>query len=294
VLVFPGGQRGGRVAVDKVRAEPPRLLIGPPGQFRSADAARESEVVPDPGARPGLAAERFQLQQHGGQALRGRVHRGGQAGGPGSHDDQVIGRTGRAHVDSERLGDLGVARIHEHDAVEQRHHRPGGPVDAQPRERLAAFGGVAAVETERNAVAGQDVADLVGPDRWLFPDHGYRLEPPAPLAPPFLERLGDSPVELLVGGPGGPGHVELHLPQCQRRQDRPGRCQVIPCDQQPAPRRGRDVPHPRQELGPRHPRHPAVGQDQRHSHALRPELGQPGQRRLRGRSGHDPVVHAVA
>jgi len=131
----------------------------------------------------------------------------------------------------------------------------------------------------------------VNPGRRLRPDHGNRRELPALLAPPLRERLGDGPVELLIRRPHGLGQVEVDLPQRRRLHD--GR-RVAPGDQQHPPGGGIQLTHPREELRAGPGRHPLVSQDQRHIGAFAPELLQPGQRLLRRRAGHDPVIRPVS
>jgi len=150
-----------------------------------------------------------------------------------------------------------------------------------------------AIKTGTAAVTGQQVADLVNPGRRLRPDHGNRGELAALLAPPLLERLGDSPVELLIRRPHGLGQVEVDLPQRRRLDDgRHGRL-VAPVDQQAAPGGGMQLTHPREELRAGPAWHPLVSQDQRHVRTLNLKLLQPGQRLLRRRAGHDPVMRPV-
>ena len=187
---FVGCQPRGRVAVDEVRAEPPCLLVGPPGQFHAADPAREPQIVPDPRAGPSLAAERLRLHQRGGKPFRGSIHRGGQTRRPSAHDGHIVGMRGGPHVEAERLGHLGVARIHQDDAVVQRHHRPGRLGHTQPLQHLAAFVGVTGVEAERHAGAVQNVADLVG--TWLRADSPSPITVTASNRPPCSRHHSSS------------------------------------------------------------------------------------------------------
>jgi hypothetical protein len=54
------------------------------------------------------------------------------------------------------------------------------------------------VESERDAVAGEQILDLVRPGMKVLADNGDRLVPSAPLAPPLRQRLCHGEVELLV------------------------------------------------------------------------------------------------
>jgi class 3 adenylate cyclase len=60
--------RGG-LGEDEVRPEQPGLLEGPVGEVVTADPAGKAEVVPDPGAGSGLAAEHLRLDHQRVQAL---------------------------------------------------------------------------------------------------------------------------------------------------------------------------------------------------------------------------------
>jgi hypothetical protein len=123
----------------------------------------------------------------------------------------------------------------------------------------------------------------VNPGRRLRPDHGNGRELAALLAPPFRERLSDSPVELLIRRPHGLRQVEVDLPQSRRLDDgRYGRL-VAPGDQQAAPGGGMQLTHPCEELRAGPIWHPLISQDQRHVGALNLKLFQPGQRLLRRR-----------
>jgi len=270
------------------------LLEGAPSQFCPADPAREPEVVPDPRAGPGLAAERLPLQHRGARPLRRPVHGRGQARRAGAHDHHVIGQPGRPDCVSQRFGHLGVGRVHEHSAGVERHHRPGGPGHAQLLKHGPALLGVAAQEAERDVVTAQQVADLVDPGGRILPDHRDRLKTPAQLPPPLLKGLGDGTVELLIRCPGWLRQMELDLPQCGRIIHWGHGGQVPPRDQQP-PAGGRvQVPHLRQELRARLSSHPLVGQDQRHAGTLGPQLGQPDQC-LPGRGArHHEVMRPVS
>ena len=68
-----------------------RLQTGTLGEVDAGDALREPEVVLDARARPGLTAGYLALDDTGVQALGGGVHRGGQPGGAGAHDHEVVG-----------------------------------------------------------------------------------------------------------------------------------------------------------------------------------------------------------
>src|SRR5580692_8989153 len=68
---------------------------------------------------------------------------------------------------------------------------------------------------------------------------------------------------------------------------------VAPGDQQAAPGGRMQLTHPREELHTGPAWHPLISKDQRHVGALNLKLFQPGQRLLRRRAGHDPVIRPV-
>ena len=63
----------------EVGAEHPGLLVRALRELGPADPAREAEVVADPRARPGLAADRLALDHERVEALGRGVHRGRRA-----------------------------------------------------------------------------------------------------------------------------------------------------------------------------------------------------------------------
>ena len=71
-------------------AEAQRLLVGPAGQLRAADALREAGVVLDPRASARLAAGGYAFENDGAQPLRGGVDRSGEPSGPRADDDDVV------------------------------------------------------------------------------------------------------------------------------------------------------------------------------------------------------------
>src|SRR6266568_3563095 len=66
------------------------LPARPLGELRPGHAVGEAEVVLDPGALPGLAADRLALDQHRVQALGRAVDGRAQPGRSAADDDQVV------------------------------------------------------------------------------------------------------------------------------------------------------------------------------------------------------------
>ena len=62
------------------------LNDGPPGQIAATEPGGKSEIVLDARTHTRLAAGRFPLNYHGMQTFGGAINRGGQTGGPTSHD----------------------------------------------------------------------------------------------------------------------------------------------------------------------------------------------------------------
>ena len=76
---------------DDLGAEPHCLLARPCSEIVARDAARKAEVVLDARRRAGLAARRLALDQQRAQALRGAVHRRGEARRATADDHEVVG-----------------------------------------------------------------------------------------------------------------------------------------------------------------------------------------------------------
>ena len=121
----------------KFGSEHPRLVVGPPGEPPTADAAREAEVVADQGARGGLAADAALVDHQRAEALGGPVHGRRQARRPGADDDDVevhrLGVDGRSGGD----GDLGVGRVLQDRAVGEHDDRQRRAPSWPPRRAHA-------------------------------------------------------------------------------------------------------------------------------------------------------------
>src|SRR6266508_708025 len=126
-------ERGRGLGEDEVRSEQPGLLEGPVGEVVTADPSGKAEVVPDPGAGPGLPAEHLRLDDQRAEPLGRGVDGGCQAGRASADDDQVADphrRLGRA---AEQLHQLGVGRLDEQDPLGARVQFAGASQEVHPR-----------------------------------------------------------------------------------------------------------------------------------------------------------------
>src|SRR5689334_8281033 len=71
-------------------AEARRLCARPLGELGAADTTREAEIVLDPRAGAGLAAQGRALHQHGPQPFRGGIQRRAQPSGATAEDGDVV------------------------------------------------------------------------------------------------------------------------------------------------------------------------------------------------------------
>src|SRR5215216_7069077 len=121
-------QRGGLAGEAERSSEQPRLLVRLPGQLRPAYSPRETEVVADQGTGAHLPAEGLPFYDHRAKPLGGAIDRRSQAGGSRPDDHEVEVAHIRQGVQSkrgdqlERVNDLGIVRIDEHQPVEHDHN----------------------------------------------------------------------------------------------------------------------------------------------------------------------------
>src|SRR5262249_22448916 len=93
------------------------------GEVRTAQALRESQIVLDCSALPGLAAGRFTLDHHRAQALRRRIDRGSQAGRARADYAHVVEPLPGARPQPKRPGELQRRRRPERVAIGDEHER---------------------------------------------------------------------------------------------------------------------------------------------------------------------------
>ena len=126
----PPAARSPRTGAVRCGAELLRLHDGALGEVAAGDAGREAEVVLDPRAGPGLAADRDHLDAQRPQSLRRSVHRGREPGRTAADHDQVEAALGNAaERQPEVLGQVAGGRPAQ--------HRPGGDHDRQFDRRNA-------------------------------------------------------------------------------------------------------------------------------------------------------------
>src|SRR6202022_2563421 len=87
-----------------------RLLAGALGEFRTADALREPQIILDFRTAAGLSANGIALDQNGLQAFRGGVDGRAEPGRPGAVDRQIVFLTRGAPEPSQFFGNLANRR----------------------------------------------------------------------------------------------------------------------------------------------------------------------------------------
>ncbi len=85
-------------------AELERLVTSPRCQLAAADAVRETEVVLDPRARPGLAARGAGVDDERGESFRGAVHGRREPRRARAHDGEVVLRKRRPSDEAQHPG----------------------------------------------------------------------------------------------------------------------------------------------------------------------------------------------
>ena len=271
-------------------SEEPRLLVGPLGELRSADSAREAEVVPDERTCAGLPADHVPLDDQGPQPLRSRVNRRREPGGPAADHRHVTGQLVRVLTDG--VHDLRVRRVGEHRSVEQEDGRQRREFDAVLLAESLGHRGRGVVEPVGNPVAIEQLADLIRARGKLITDDVDQLHS-RPVDPrPFRQELAHQRIQMDFGGRPGLVEVIVQLAQRAALQDG-GRGRVVtPGDEQRALRHGLDGADPPEEFVARHLGHPLIRDDQGNFLAVLLDLGDGVQSGGRGEVGHDAVVPA--
>src|SRR6185437_4225896 len=114
-------------------------------------------------------------------------------------------------------------------------------------ERLTAFG-VDQVETERNRVAAEKVADLVRPGRPLLADNPHGLERREVRPGPLFKELGDGAVEGFVWHGRWPGEISINVIYGEGIDDHFRACLDSPADEQDALDCRIELPDAREQL----------------------------------------------
>ena len=275
---------------EQLGAEAARLHRGAVGEVRAAQAPGEPEVVLDAAGLPGLAAGRLALDHHGAQALGGAVDGGGEPSRAAADDDQVVVLGGGLARDAQALGQLEDRGALEHRAVLEQRHRQPAVVDAGHLQQLAALAVALDVHPpRRDAVAGQEVAQLVRLAREAVPDQAHAPGLQRGAAGPRRQQVLDDRVEVLLRRVPGLEQVvvERHLVDGLDRG-----LGVGVGGQQHALGARHDLTRLHEELGARQARHALIGHQQRHLVAAHHEVAQDVQALLPGARAQDPVALA--
>ena len=152
-----------------------------------------SELVP---AWPPIASRSIDERA---QALRGGIDRGGETARAGADDREIARRARRARgspsasASSALVGSWSTRPSNVSTAGKR------GSIDAELLDELAAGLGLRVVEPVRDAVAFEEIAQLVAARRGILADHAHELEPRRVAARPFREELADDRIEVDLG-----------------------------------------------------------------------------------------------
>ena len=162
------------------------------GQLAAGQAGGEAEIVLDAHAAARLASRRGLLQHHGPQPFGRPVDRGRQTRRAGAHHDQVVHRLLQRLADADRVGQLPVRRVAQHQPVSAGDHRRVRLGHAELLEQPVHLRvGLHVHPGEQHAVLGQEVADPKGVRGVARADHPQAGEVGrlAQELPPGDERL---------------------------------------------------------------------------------------------------------
>ncbi len=104
------------------------------------EALGEAEVVFDARAGAGLAADGFGFDDEGAQAFGGAVDSGGETGGAGADDDDVVGLFAGLGAEADARGELGGAGLDHGGAVAEEDDGELGVVEALFFEQVGCLG----------------------------------------------------------------------------------------------------------------------------------------------------------
>ena len=241
-------------------------------EVRAGQPLGEAEVVLDGRALPGLAAGCVPLDDHRLEPLGRGVHGGGETGGAGTDDAEVVERPLRPGAQPERIGQLDRGGGPERDTVGQRHH--GQVVDARLRQveetgRLLAL--VHLQPAVGDVVVGEEGLDVVGALRPPVPDDPHLGLAVGVGVGPVAQQLVEHRVEPVLGRVPRLHQVVVEGDVVDRAD---GDVRVGVRRQQHQLGVGRLLPHLPQHLDARHPGHPLVGDDRGDGSVLEDEVGQ--------------------
>jgi hypothetical protein len=281
------------VREQEVGSEHPRLLVRALCELGAAQAAREAEVVPDPGAPPRLPADRARLDDEGLEPFGRRIHGRREPGRSRPHHDHVeLGLLElRRHAVSV-AGELRVRRVVENRSVQDDDDRVARARSPGLVEEAPPLGRAVREERVRDAAPGEEIADLVRAGRGRVADDGD-LTPCRGIAPtPLEQQLRDEPVQVFVGRRPRLEDVVVDPASCHGLANRLRRLLVRPLtprDQKPALRAGVELADPLEQVRAR-----LVGEHERDVHAVSAQRLEPRDPGSWRRLTQDLVVAVVA
>ena len=170
------------------------------GQVGPGEALGEAEIVLDRCALGGLPARGVALDDHGLQALGGGVDRGGQTGGTGAHDAQVVELPFGPGVQPQGVGQLDGGRSAQRDPVGQGHHRQVAHPGSRQLEQAAGLVALLHLQPPvRDVVAGEEGLDLVGALRPAVADDPDLGRTVGVTVRPVAEELVEHRVQPVLG-----------------------------------------------------------------------------------------------
>ena len=266
------------------------------GELAPAHAAREPEVVADPGARRCLSAERVRLDHQGPQPFGGAVDARRRA--PPARRRRSRRRTRSASGRVRTPSASAIARVSGSTSTRPSKRiatgRRVGSSAVLAQERRARLG-VRGVEAERDAVAGEQVAQLVAARRPLLADDPEVLVARPVRARPRAQRLLDLRVEPLLRRDPSLQDPRSRSRRAPTRADAGCRCRASPAESPMATKR---APAPGWRACARRrsstPSVPAPGGSPPRARPPRPRARAARRRRAppRGRRGPHPVVRS--
>src|SRR4051794_19465966 len=118
------------------------------GELAAADAALESKVVADHGARTCLSTDRLPFDDDGLQSFRSGVDGGRQAGRTCTDHRDIVDAAGSPDLNAVRCGQLGIGRIMQDGAVVTDGCRKTGRIDAELPNEILPLSGIRRAELE--------------------------------------------------------------------------------------------------------------------------------------------------
>ncbi len=256
----------GLLSGKQLRFETARLRRRPPGEVGAREPGRKAEIVLDPRAHPGLAAERSPLDDDCPQTLGGSVDGGGEPCRTRSHDNHVVERELFGSLQADPLGDLRWIRRDERLGAGDQHD--GQPIGAECRllQQLSGRSFVDLEPLERDLVVVQQVAHELGLPRETMADDTHHVTVAVGHCrmgrsrPPVLEQVVEHRIEPLLRWMPGLHEVVVEADLV----DRAHRDLSVRVRRQQDPLRVRcEAGRLREQLDARHSGHTLIGDDER-------------------------------